>query len=119
MPALVLKQGLDLGLDLDLEMLTEPEPMHVHRRRAEIQLHIHWSTGAESWVSTIRGTIGASERGGPLGGPAGGGPRGGPAGGGPVHSPGSPLWSRNRDFYVGISEAGVKEKTQNRTYACS
>ena len=41
MPALVLKQGLDLelGLDLclglDLEMLTEPEPMHVHRRRAE------------------------------------------------------------------------------------
>ena len=105
MPALVLKQGLDLelGLDLclglDLEMLTEPEPMHVHRRRAEkvnwtrqaeIQLHIHWSTGAESWVSTIRGTIGASERGGPLGGPAGGGPRGGPAGGGPVHSPGNP-----------------------------
>ena len=50
-PALVLKQGLDLdlglGLDLDLEMLTEPEPMHVHRRRAEIQLHIHWSTGAD------------------------------------------------------------------------
>ena len=53
MPALVLKQGLDLGLGrglglgLDLEMLTEPEPMHVHRRRAEIQLHIHWSTGAD------------------------------------------------------------------------
>ena len=46
-PALILKQGLDLGLDLDLEMLTEPEPMHVHRRRAEIQLHIHWSTGAD------------------------------------------------------------------------
>ena len=54
-PALVLKQGLDLdlglgldlGLDLDLEMLTEPEPMHVHRRRAEIQLHIHWSTAAD------------------------------------------------------------------------
>ena len=46
-PALILKQGLDLGLDLDLEMLTEPEPMHVHRRRAEIQLHIHWSTAAD------------------------------------------------------------------------
>ena len=51
MPALVLKQGLDLdlglglglGLGLDLEMLTEPEPMHVHRRRAEIHIHIHWS----------------------------------------------------------------------------
>ena len=61
MPALVLKQGLDLelglslgldlgfdlGLGLDLEKLIEPEPMHFHRRRAEIQLHIHWSTGAD------------------------------------------------------------------------